>query len=35
MSAAGISIVTTEMVVFEMMKTAAIPQFGPLSKVIQ
>lgn len=35
MSAAGISVVTTEMVVFEMMKTAAAPQFKLLSKLIQ
>jgi nicotinamidase-related amidase len=35
MNAAGITVVTTEMVVFEMMKTAAIPQFRPLSKAIQ
>jgi nicotinamidase-related amidase len=35
MNAAGITVVTTEMVVFEMMKTAAVPQFRPLSKVIQ
>lgn len=35
MNAAGISVVTAEMVVFEMMKTAAAPQFKPLSKMIQ
>lgn len=35
MNAAGIAIVTAEMVVFEMMKTAAAPQFKLLSKLIQ
>ena len=35
MSAAGISLVTTEMAVFEMVRTAAAPQFKTLSKLIQ
>lgn len=35
MNAAGISLVTTEMVVFEMVQTAAAPQFKALSKLIQ
>lgn len=35
MSAAGISLVTTEMVVFEMLQTAAAPQFKTLSRLIQ
>lgn len=35
MAAAGITMVTSEMVVFEMMRTAASPQFKVLSKLIQ
>ncbi len=35
MAAAGVSLVTSEMVVFEMMRTAASPQFKALSKLIQ
>ncbi|WP_309085747.1 hydrolase [Chelativorans sp.] len=35
MNAAGISLVTTEMVVFEMVRTSAAPQFKALSKLIQ
>lgn len=35
LSAAGISVVTTEMVVFEMLETAGSPDFRELSKLIQ
>lgn len=35
MVAAGVTVVTTEMVVFELLKTAASPQFKALSRLIQ
>lgn len=35
MIAAGVTVVTTEMVVFELLKTAAASQFKSLSKLIQ
>lgn len=35
MAATGVTLVTSEMVVFEMMRTASSPQFKVLSKLIQ